>query len=62
MSQLWTVAGPNGAGKTTLAERWLSPRIPVVSPGTLAAGNNLSPVQASRAAVAEQECLLAGRR
>ena len=59
MPQLWIVAGPNGAGKTTLADRWLSPRIPVVSPDTLATGSGLNPIQAGRAAVAEQERLLA---
>lgn len=61
MPQLWIVAGPNGAGKTTVADRWLSPRIPVVSPDTFAAENGLSPIQAGRAAVAEQERLLAAR-
>jgi ABC-type Mn2+/Zn2+ transport system ATPase subunit len=35
MPQLWIVAGPNGAGKTTFADRWLSLRIPVVSPTPL---------------------------
>ncbi len=59
MPQLWIVAGPNGAGKTTVADRWLSPRIPVISPDTLAVERNLSPNQAGRAAVAEQERLLA---
>lgn len=59
MPQLWIVAGPNGAGKTTVADRWLSPRIPVVSPDALAAEEGLSPIQAGRAAVAEQERLLA---
>lgn len=59
MPQLWIVAGPNGVGKTTIADRWLSPRIPVVSPDTFAAEDGLSPIQAGRAAVAEQERLLA---
>lgn len=59
MPQLWVVAGPNGVGKTTLADRWLAPRIPVISPDTLAAGGNLKPIQAGRAAVGEQERLLA---
>ncbi len=56
--QLWVIAGPNGAGKTTLADRWLAHRIPVVSPDTLAASNGLSPIQAGRAAIREQERLL----
>jgi predicted ABC-type ATPase len=60
MPQLWVVAGPNGAGKTTIADRWLSPRIPVVSPDALAAEGDLSPIRAGRAAVAQQERLLAG--
>lgn len=59
MPQLWIVAGPNGAGKTTVADRWLAPRIPVVSPDTLAAQRNISPIQAGKAAVLEQERLLA---
>lgn len=59
MAQLWIVAGPNGAGKTTLADRWLAPRIPVVSPDAIAAFNGVSPIQAGRAAVVEQERLLA---
>jgi len=59
MSQLWIVAGPNGAGKTTIADRWLAPRIPVVSPDAIAASNHLSPIQAGKAAIAEQERLLA---
>ncbi len=59
MPQLWIVAGPNGAGKTTVADRWLSPRIPVVSPDTIAALEGVSPVQAGKAAVREQERLLA---
>lgn len=37
MPQLWIVAGPNGAGKTTIVDRWLAPRIPVVSPDAIAA-------------------------
>jgi predicted ABC-type ATPase len=59
MPQLWIVAGPNGAGKSTVAERWLAPRIPVISPDTIAAQQNLTPMQAGKAAVAEQERLLA---
>lgn len=59
MPQLWIVAGPNGAGKTTVADRWLAPRIPVVSPDTLAAQRHLTPIQAGKAAVTEQERLLA---
>ena len=59
MPQLWIVAGPNGAGKTTIAERWLASRIPVISPDNLAAIHGLSPMQAGRAAVREQERLLA---
>ncbi|MEC4682069.1 MAG: AAA family ATPase [Nitrospirota bacterium] len=58
MPQLWIVAGPNGAGKTTIAERWLASRIPVISPDTLAAIHNLSPIQAGKAAIQEQERLL----
>ncbi|MFZ4537519.1 AAA family ATPase [Propionivibrio sp.] len=59
MPQLWIVAGPNGAGKTTIADRWLAPRIPVVSPDAIAALKQLSPIQAGKAAVTEQERLLA---
>ncbi len=59
MPQLWVVAGPNGAGKTTIAERWLSSRIPVISPDNLAAIHGLSPIQAGRTAVREQERLFA---
>jgi predicted ABC-type ATPase len=59
MAQLWIVAGPNGAGKTTLADRWLAHRIPVVSPDAIASSQGVSPIQAGRAAVLEQERLLA---
>lgn len=59
MPQLWIVAGPNGAGKTTVADRWLAPRIPVVSPDSIAAGHGLSPIQAGKAAVREADRLLA---
>ena len=59
MPQLWVVAGPNGVGKTTLADRWLAPRIPVVSPDSIAALKHLRPIQAGKAAIAEQERLLA---
>lgn len=59
MAQLWIVAGPNGAGKTTLADRWLAHRVPVVSPDAIAASLNITPFQAGRAAVEEQERLLA---
>lgn len=58
MPQLWIVAGPNGAGKTTVAERWLAPRIPVISPDSLSSLYKLSPIQAGKAALAEQERLL----
>jgi predicted ABC-type ATPase len=59
MPQLWIVAGPNGAGKTTVADRWLASRIPVVSPDSIAAEQGLSPIQAAKAAIREQERLLA---
>ena len=58
MPQLWIVAGPNGVGKTTVADRWLSPRIPVVSPDTIAELDGASPVQAGKSAVREQKRLL----
>lgn len=58
MPQLWIVAGPNGAGKTTLADCWLSGRIPVISPDAIAALHGVSPIQAGRKAVLEQERLL----
>ncbi|VAY89430.1 conserved hypothetical protein [mine drainage metagenome] len=59
MPQLWIVAGPNGAGKTTVADRWLAPRIPVISPDTIAMLHGNSPIQAGKAAILEQERLLA---
>ncbi|MHB1495260.1 MAG: AAA family ATPase [Acidithiobacillus sp.] len=58
MPQLWIVAGPNGAGKTTLANEWLAASIPVVSPDSISADHGLSPIQAGRAAIREQERLL----
>lgn len=61
MPQLWVVAGPNGAGKTTIAERWLASRIPVISPDTLAGIHGLSPLQAGKMAIREQEKLLSSR-
>lgn len=59
MPQLWIIAGPNGAGKTTVADRWPAPRIPVISPDTIAAAQGCSPIQAGKAAITEQERLLA---
>lgn len=61
MPQLWVIAGPNGAGKSTFADRWFAKHIPVVSPDTLALAGNLSPIQAGRAAIREQERLLEGQ-
>jgi len=58
MPQLWIVAGPNGAGKTTIADLWLASRIPVISPDNLAATQGISPMQAGKAAIREQERLL----
>ncbi|MHB8254545.1 MAG: AAA family ATPase [Acidiferrobacter sp.] len=58
MPQLWIVAGPNGAGKTTLADYWLAKTIPVVSPDSMAANQGLTPIQAGKAAIREQERLL----
>lgn len=57
MPQLWVIAGPNGAGKTTLADRLVADRIPVVSPDTIAAEQGVTPMQAGRMAVLEQERL-----
>lgn len=58
MPQLWVVAGPNGAGKTTIADRWIAPRIPVVSPDSIAVINGVGAIQAGKAAIFEQERLL----
>lgn len=58
MPQLWIIGGPNGAGKTTVADRWLALRIPVISPDSISALQGLSPVQAGRFAIQEQERLL----
>lgn len=58
MSQLWVVAGPNGAGKTTVADRWLTLRVQVVSPDSIAVEQGLSPIQAGKAAIREQDRLL----
>ena len=59
MPQFWIVAGPNGAGKTTVADRWLALRIPVVSPDSIAAEQGLSPIRAAKAAIQEQDRLMA---
>lgn len=58
MSQLWVVAGPNGAGKTTVADRWLTLRVQVVSPDSIAMEQNLSPIQAGKATIRVQDRLL----
>jgi len=59
MPQFWIVAGPNGVGKTTFADRYLAPRIPVVSPDAIAARHGAGPIQAGRLAIIEQDRLLA---
>jgi predicted ABC-type ATPase len=65
MPQLWVVAGPNGAGKSTLTGRYLTDRLPVVNPDTIA--QELDPanptqvrirVRAGREAIRWQETLL----
>lgn len=58
---LWVVGGPNGAGKSTLADRHLGPRMPVVSPDTIAAVTGVTPLEAGKAAIREQERLLAAQ-
>lgn len=68
MPQLWVIAGPNGAGKSTLARRYLSGRLPLVNPDTIA--QELCPadptrrsvrLQAGREAIHRQEALLTAR-
>lgn len=61
MPQLWVVAGPNGAGKTTIADLRLARKLPVISPDSIASSQKISPVQAGRAAILEQDRLLADR-
>lgn len=58
MQQLWVVTGPNGAGKSTIADRWLAPRISVISPDNIAITQTVSPVRAGKLAIKEQEQLL----
>lgn len=58
MPHLWIVGGPNGAGKSTLADRWLAPRLPVVSPDAIAARDRVSAIEAARHAIDAQERFL----
>jgi len=60
--QLWVIAGPNGAGKSTLADRYIAGRIPVVNPDNIAYANpGMSPIQAGKLAITQQNQLLAAR-
>lgn len=60
--QLWVIAGPNGAGKSTLADRYIAGRIPVINPDNIAYANpGMSPIQAGKLAIAQQNQLLAAR-
>ena len=58
MPQLWIVAGPNGAGKTTIADRWIAPRIPVISPDNISCTQRPSPIQSGKIAIRKQERFL----
>ncbi|MGB8932319.1 MAG: AAA family ATPase [Anaeromyxobacteraceae bacterium] len=58
---LWIVGGPNGAGKSTVAVKHLDALIPVVSPDTIAAASSMTALEAGKAAIREQERLLAER-
>ncbi|CCD29354.1 conserved hypothetical protein [Candidatus Glomeribacter gigasporarum BEG34] len=60
--QLWVIAGPNGAGKSTLTERYLTGRLPVVNPDTIAQEQpGIGPVQAGRIAIQRQRQHLSAR-
>lgn len=64
MPQLWVIAGPNGAGKSTLTQRYFLGRVPLINPDEIArALDPVQPtrlrVQAGRAALQQQEALLA---
>lgn len=55
------MAGPNGAGKSTIAGQYLAGGIQVISPDTIAAKTRVSPGDAGKAAIREQEQSLADR-
>ena len=64
MPQLWVIAGPNGAGKSTLTQQYFLGRVPLVNPDEIARTlDAVQPtrmrVQAGRAALLQQEALLA---
>lgn len=53
------MAGPNGAGKSTIAAQYLADAIQVISPDTIVAKFRVSPGEAGKAAIREQERSLA---
>jgi predicted ABC-type ATPase len=55
------VAGPNGAGKSTIAAQYLGSGIQVISPDTIAEKARVSPGEAGKAAIRDQERALASR-
>lgn len=60
--QLWIVAGPNGSGKSTLVDRYMIKSLPVINPDNIARDLGLSPIQAGRAALEQQNSFLAARK
>ncbi|MTW05884.1 zeta toxin family protein [Pseudoduganella ginsengisoli] len=60
--QLWIVAGPNGSGKSTLVNRYIRTSLPVVNPDDIARDQKISPIQAGKAALEQQNSYLASRK
>ena len=60
--QLWIVAGPNGSGKSTLVNRYMRASLEVVNPDDIARDQGVSPIQAGKAALEQQNSFLASRK
>nr|WP_280971457.1 AAA family ATPase [Cupriavidus gilardii]WDE72696.1 hypothetical protein [Cupriavidus gilardii] len=58
MRQLWAVAGPNGSGKSTFTRTYFAGKLIIINPDDIAAGEQVSNLDAGRLTIARQRELL----